>query len=190
MKNFDYSTQNVYFLTLCSKDRKQIFSSIVGVGAPDDPKKAGVGALDDPKKVGVGAPDDPKKVGVGALDDPKIILTANGVIIENEIVKMNELYDNVSVTSYVIMPNHVHLLLAVLPTDTDGTSGAPSPTNSAVARYVSTLKRMTNKKSAVDIWQRGYFDHVVRNEEDYCLHLQYIEENPKKWLLGKDEYYA
>lgn len=157
LKNFDYSTQNVYFLTLCSKDRKQIFSSIVGVGAPDD---------------------------------PKIILTANGVIIENEIVKMNELYDNVSVTSYVIMPNHVHLLLAVLPTDTDGTSGAPSPTNSAVARYVSTLKRMTNKKSTVDIWQRGYYDHVIRHEEDYCLHLQYIEENPKKWLLGKDEYYA
>ena len=168
LKNFDYSTQNVYFLTLCSKDRKQIFSSIVGVGAPDDPKKAGV----------------------GALDDPKINLTANGVIIENEIVKMNELYNNVSVTSYVIMPNHVHLLLAVLPTDTDGTSGAPSPTNSEVARYVSTLKRMTNKKSTVDIWQRGYYDHVVRYEEDYFQHLQYIEENPKKWLIGKDEYYA
>ena len=129
-------------------------------------------------------------VGDGALDVPRVVLSDFGNAVENEIQKMNEIYDNINVNSYVIMPNHVHLIIVVSNTHTNGTSGAPSPTNSIIARYVSTLKRMTNKKCNADIRQRSYYDHIIRDDEDYVYHLQYIEENPRKWLIGKDKYYA
>ena len=180
LKRFDYSRNGAYFITICVKDMKCILSKI---------------CVDEPEFVGVGAPDDPQiisreTIADGAPDDPKLILSDFGIIIENEIQKMNDIYDNVNVNSYVIMPNHVHLMIIVSNTQTIGTSGAPSPTNSVVARYVSTLKRFANKECGTELWQRSYYDHIIRNEEDYIYHLQYIDENPKKWLLGKDEYYA
>ncbi len=87
------------------------------------------------------------------------------------------------------MPNHLHILIRI-DTGLEGSSGTPTPTNSKIAAYVSTLKRMTNKQIGSNIWQRSYYDHIIRNEEDYINHLQYIDENPRKWLIGKDEYYA
>ena len=46
------------------------------------------------------------------------------------------------------------------------------------------------KHLGASIWQKGFHDHVIRSDSDFAHHLQYIDENPKKWLLGKDEYYA
>ena len=164
LKEFDYSKNGAYFVTVCVKDMKCILSTI--------------------------CVDDNKNVGDGALDVPRVVLSDFGTAVENEIQKMNEIYDNINVNSYVIMPNHVHLLIVISNTHTNGTSRAPSPTNSIIARYVSTLKRMTNKQCNADIWQRSYYDHIIRDDEDYIYHLQYIDENPRKWLIGKDEYYA
>ena len=164
LKNYNYSTNGIYFITVCTKDMKCCLSSIC-VDEPDN------------------------NVGDGAPDVPQTKLSNYGRVIENEILKMNKIYNNLYVEHFVIMPNHVHLLLVVSSTHTGGTSRAPSPTNSVVARYVSTLKRMTNKKCGFNLWQRSYYDHIIRNEEDYLYHIQYIEENPKKWLIGKDEYY-
>ena len=52
------------------------------------------------------------------------------------------------------------------------------------------FKGAVTKRLGASVWQKGFHDHVIRSESDYAYHLQYIEENPKKWLLGKDEYYA
>lgn len=155
LKDYNYSENGAYFITICTKDMQRILSTVVGDGAPDV---------------------------------PLLTLSEYGKTVEDEIIKMNGIYDNLNVSAYVIMPNHIHFLIVI--NNAQGTSGAPSPTNSVVAKYVSTLKRMTNKKCGVDLWQRSYYDHIIRDDEDYVMHLQYIDENPKKWLLGKDEYYA
>ena len=110
-------------------------------------------------------------VGVGALDDPKIKLTENGIIVENEIKKMNAIYNEIQVNHYCIMPNHIHLIIEIQNDSLNGSSGAPTPTNSAVARYVSTLKRFVNKKTKTKLWQRGYHDHIIRDEYDYMYHF-------------------
>ncbi len=51
-----------------------------------------------------------------------------------------------------------------------------------------TFKRFCNKKYGKNIWQRGFYDHIIRNDEDYENHLRYIQENPLRWEL--DELYA
>ena len=59
-----------------------------------------------------------------------------------------------------------------------------------VSRAMNKFKGAVTKRLGASVWQKGFHDHVIRSESDYAYHLQYIEENPKKWLLGKDEYYA
>ena len=154
IKNYDYSQNGAYFITICTKNMECILSSVVGAGV---------------------------------LDRPKIILSSYGEIVDNQIKEMGEIYNHIFADNYVIMPNHIHMILNI----EKGRSGTPAPTaNSILSSYVSTLKRFTNKKIGENIWQRSFYDHIIRDEADLYYHLQYIKENPKKWIMGKDEYYA
>ena len=103
---------------------------------------------------------------------------------------MNSIYDDITVVNYVIMPNHIHMLL-VIDNSSVPDSGAPrsSPPTNTLSKFVTAFKKFTEKEIGKRIWQRSYHDHIIRNDEDLCLHIQYIEENPKKWLMGKDKYY-
>ena len=70
-------------------------------------------------------------VGTGVLDGPQIELTKYGQIADKYINQLNDFYDNLSVESYIIMPNHIHILLWVKGNE-DGPSGTPVPTEDGV----------------------------------------------------------
>lgn len=127
-------------------------------------------------------------VGDGVLDVPKMMLSKYGKAVDEQIALMNSIYDNVIVEKYVIMPNHIHLLIRIENISESGTSRAPSPTNSVIAIFVSTLKRFTNKNAGEKIWQRSYYDHIVRNENEYLKIWEYINSNAQKWQ--NDKYYT
>lgn len=93
--------------------------------------------------------------------------------------QINETYANAFITDYVIMPNHVHLIIELYEKNTIGLSG-----------YIGLLKRLCNKEFGDNVWQKSFYDHVITDEEDYYYHRQYINENPKKWIIGKDKYYS
>ena len=126
-------------------------------------------------------------VGTGVLDGPRLQLLPMGVIADKYIRQLDDFYQNVSVESYVIMPNHIHILLQIT---ASGPSGTPVPTmqNSVISRFVSTFKRFCNKEYGKNIWQRSAYDHVIRNQADFDQHMQYICENPFGWQ--KDTYYS
>ena len=126
-------------------------------------------------------------VGTGVLDGPLVELSPYGKIADKYINQLNDFYTNISVDSYVIMPNHIHIMLRVLD---DGPSGTPVPTiqNSVISRFVSTFKRFCNKEYGENIWQYRSNDHIVRNQKDYEEHLKYIHENPLRWYY--DELYS
>ena len=128
-------------------------------------------------------------VGTGVLDGPQIELTRYGKIAEKYIHQLNNFYDDLSVESYVIMPNHIHIMLWVKGT-VNGPSRTPVPTvqNSVPSRFVSTFKRFCNKEYGMNIWQYRSNDHIIRNRQDYEEHLRYIHENPTRWLY--DELYT
>ena len=125
-------------------------------------------------------------VGTGVLDGPRIELSPYGEIAAKYINQLTDFYANISVESYVIMPNHIHILLCI---KEEGPSGRPVPTlqNSVVSRFVSTFKRFCNKEYGKNIWQNRSYDHVIRNQADFDKHLQYIYENPFGWQ--KDEFH-
>ncbi len=91
---------------------------------------------------------------------------------------MNSQYDNVCIDKYVIMPNHIHLILEV---KNDGMSQAPSPTNAIVPKFISLFKRYCNREYGKNIFQRSFHDHIIRDENDYLKIWNYIDTNPQKW---------
>ncbi len=119
-------------------------------------------------------------VGGGAFDAPQMKPNRIGVIVEKNILSGN-LISGVSVDKYVIMPNHIHMILLVTSLYADGTSRAPSPTNAVIPHFVSVFKRFCHRDIGEQIFQRSYHDHVIRGEKDYLKIWEYIENNPAKW---------
>lgn len=188
--------------------------TIVGTGVPDDSCRYN----DEPNVVGTGVPDCPRPCPrptrdqstieeTGVLDCPRphpqtnnvhLELTTYGEIADKYIRQLNDFYDHLSIEDYVIMPNHIHLLLCVKENmcggmSEKGQSGTPVPTNieranSACSRFVSTFKRFCNKEYGGNIWQARFNDHIIRNCDDYDRHMNYIRENPIRWYY--DELYT
>lgn len=88
----------------------------------------------------------------------------------------------ISVDAFVIMPNHIHLLLQIN-TDEDGRPMA-APT---VSMVVNQMKGAVTKQIGHSVWQKGFYDHIIRGEKDYLDVQKYIEDNPYKW--EEDEMY-
>ena len=125
-----------------------------------------------------------KIVGGGALDAPTAVLTPIGEIARKYLISGNRI-SGITVDKYVIMPDHIHFILLVDETAAMGTSKAPSPTNAAIPHFVSTFKRFCHRDIGAVIFQRSYYDHVIRNQQDYDEIWQYIENNPRKWVIQK-----
>ena len=87
----------------------------------------------------------------------------------------------VVVENYVIMPNHVHLLMAV-----DESEVTLGRFIGFMKSYATRLVRMAYP--GMDLWQRNYYDHIIRDDENFFITWQYIDENPAKWAT--DDYYV
>ena len=155
---YDYSQNGAYFITICTQDRKKVLSKIA-VGTPLP----------------------------GCPQEPAVKLLPHGKIADKYIQQMNAFYEYVSVEKYVIMPDHIHLLLRIHNPNGHPGTGVPTQRTSVAARFVGTLKRFCNKEYGENIWQSRYYDHVIRNRKDYDEIWQYIENNPKKWVMEKEE---
>ena len=123
-------------------------------------------------------------VGRGAFAPPRVALTAYGEIVDALIKNIPTVYPGVMLEHYVIMPNHVHLLLRIGAKDGGG-PGAARPT---VQTIVGGLKSITTRRIGVSIWQSSFYDHVIRSENDFLRIWTYIDANPAKW--AEDRYYV
>ena len=103
-------------------------------------------------------------------------LSPVGQIVEHTIRSIPEHYPAITVNHYVVMPNHIHLLLQIH-TDEHGRA-MPAPTISGV---VHQMKGIITKQLGYSIWQKLFHDHVIRGEQDYLKIWQYIDGNPSKW---------
>ena len=90
---------------------------------------------------------------------------------------ISEKYEKVSVDKYVIMPNHIHLIIVMQNGRTQF-----SPT---VSRIIKQFKGKVTKQVGFCIWQKSFYDHIIRDENDYLRIWEYIENNPYKWTEDK-----
>ena len=115
---------------------------------------------------------------IGRPQDVK--LSQHGRIAEKAINNISETYRSLSVEQYVIMPDHIHLLITICADENGRPMVAPT-----MSRVIQQMKGYIRKHIGHSIWQKSFFDHIIRNREDYEKHLKYIFENPIRWQYNK-----
>lgn len=158
LKDYDYSQNGAYFITICSDGHQNIFwkSNLIRMLQNN-----------------------------GELLYSDELFSSYGLIVEKVIQAINDRYEDINIEKYVIMPNHIHMIVLIM---NDGKlANTLHHANEKIPSLVSTFKRFSNKECGGSIWQRSYYDHVIRDQKDYEKIWQYIEDNPIKWL--EDEYY-
>ena len=151
LNNFDYCNNGAYFITICTQNRRCFLSHIVGRGLAPAAESETLSVVDTQEHV-------------------ENQYTKYGKIAELQLLSLKRRFPNLTIDKYVIMPDHIHILLTVQ----NGQSRTPVPTNekeggnknSTVSKFVSTLKRFCNKEFGENIWQSRYYDHVIRNQKD------------------------
>ena len=114
----------------------------------------------------------------GELCSPaNVPLSDIGMIVDNEIKKLNSVYDAVRVDKYCIMPDHIHFIISIHTDENGRTQFAPT-----ISRVMKQFKRSITKQIGRSIWQKSFHDHIIRNEQDYKEICRYIEENPLNYI--------
>ena len=154
LRNYDYSQAGYYFVTICTKDKQKLLSSIVKGSS---------------------------------IDAATVELTSIG----KEIVKTIDFIENqgahILFDKYVIMPNHLHAIIVLL--GLPGGDGTPP-----LQKIIGQLKSFTNRRyneinrtKGLILWQRSFYDHIIRDDKEYQEIWNYIDANPAKW--EKDKYH-
>lgn len=172
LKEYDYSQNGMYFITICTKNRKNILCKISSEKEAKD--IVGNDALVVPSEIG------------------KFIINC-----WNNISKINT---NILTYDFVLMPNHIHGIIFI--TEQDGVCeinkkygfeilerrGRRS-LQSIIKDFKSVTTRKYNEIFPVknELWQKSYYEHIIRNEKELLQIQKYILENPLKWNL--DKYY-
>ena len=114
---------------------------------------------------------------VGApIGRPFCNLSDYGKIVDEAINNIEKKYDRIQLDNYVIMPDHIHLLLTILGDKNGRPMGAPT-----IPNVINQLKGYISKKIGFSVWQKLYYDHIIRDDKDYETKWQYIEDNPGTW---------
>ena len=160
LRYYDYSQLGAYFVTICAYDRQCIFGEIVN--------------------------------GI-------MVKNSLGEIVEAEWLRTGELRPYAELDAAVVMPNHFHGIVMLI--DANGGTARHAPTERAFAQSVShSLASVVGSfKSAVSkrinelrgtpgalVWQRNYFEHIIRNEHDLQQVCEYIVNNPARWTLDRE----
>lgn len=129
-------------------------------------------------------------------------LNEYGQIAYDEWMKTPELRPNVKLDAFVVMPNHIHGIIIIndghgsgrgvlqyAPTQMNNTFQSPSQTIGAIVRgYKSSVTKKINilrNRPGCPIWQRNYYEHIIRDNKSYHRISQYIINNPEKWQDDK-----
>jgi REP element-mobilizing transposase RayT len=136
----------------------------------------------------------------GEVSDGEVRLTRFGEIVREEWLSTAVLRPNVDLDAFVVMPNHFHAVIFMLHGDdahvvrpaTENVSPLrrqPGSLGSIVAGFKSAATKRINAlrdNPCCPVWQRNYYDHVIRTEKELAIIRQYIADNPAKWDLDEN----
>ena len=103
-------------------------------------------------------------------------LNQRGMIVREHIERLSGYYHGVRIDKFVVMPNHIHLIIVL-----DGNKSDPSISSIVALFKTGVTKQVREKEPGIKIWQRSFHDHIIRNQKSYERIWLYIEDNPRKW---------
>lgn len=166
LKGYDYSQHGVYFVTVCAHRHAALF---------------------------------------GRIDNRMMISNTIGNIITEEWRTTAELRPYVGLDAFIVMPNHLHGIIAIFgeddqaiqrsapATNDKGTSGKlqAGSLGAIIGRFKGSVTRRAHEMSRyydLRIWQRNYYDHIIRNDTSLQAIREYIAMNPLRWT--DDSYFV
>jgi putative transposase len=166
LRTYDYASSGAYFVTICAAQKMHLFGEIV---------------------------------------DAQMQLNEFGQIVHEEWQASAIIRKEIALDAFVIMPNHLHGILWIMTTDPSpvGATGGsplhtlttkppktPGPAKSSIGAMLAGFKSAVTKRinearatPGVPVWQRNYYEHIVRNDTDLERIRTYIENNPAQWAL-------
>ena len=130
-------------------------------------------------------------VSTGDQNRSTVELTDLGIEVQQSIEYIQTDDRGVEISKYLIMPNHVHMIITLTGCAPGIAVGHGSPTlQSLVGRIKSYTAKRWNEMCYTDhltFWQRSFHEHIIRNKSEYLAICQYIDDNPAKW--SEDEYF-
>jgi putative transposase len=159
---YDYAQPGAYFITICAVDRTCLFGEII---------------------------------------DGLMQVNEDGIIVAEEWRCTEQIRRYVSVDEFVVMPNHVHGILCILdPVRRDPARrvvpamGQPhGPSVGSIGGIIGQFKSVSTKRinarrrtPGTRVWQRNYFEHIIRDERDLARIREYIVNNPTQWHLDRE----
>ncbi len=191
LKGYDYSQAGLYFITICVQNRDCLFGNIV-VGAD-------LRVCRDIQGEHVGSP---QQVA------PKLKLNDAGIMVEKWYHELENKFPDIKCHEMIVMPNHFHCILEIVVgtdlrvcPDVKGEHiGSPqhgehigSPLHGVIQwfktmttnEYIRGVKLLNWQPFNGKLWQRNYYEHIIRNEQSYQNISEYIVNNPEKWAEDK-----
>ena len=167
LQGYDYSRKGAYFITICAKNRQCLF---------------------------------------GKIADDKMVLNMYGKIIQGEWIESSKIRKEIRLDHFIVMPNHIHGIIFITnqnpssrstETNNVGATGRsplprgpkPKSLGSFVAGFKSIVTKRINelrKTPGISVWQRNYYDHIIRNENELHQTREYIVNNPAKWEYDRE----
>jgi putative transposase len=157
LKHWDYGSNGVYFVTICTHNRNNYFGEII----------------------------------VETQNLASLQSTEIGNVAHQYLLQIPSHFPFVELDASEIMPDHVHVIIAVNKPDYQGWNhnifGTQSRNLGSIIRgYKAAVKKYATLNQIEFRWQAGYYDHVVRSEKDLFKIREYIMENPMKWEGDKN----
>jgi REP element-mobilizing transposase RayT len=111
----------------------------------------------------------------GTVTQDSIVLSAHGKIVEQGFAQIQDPHTDASIIQHVVMPNHVHAILSI-----------KNNATISLGQMIRQFKAKTSYLCRQSIWQRNYYEHVIRSQIELCEIMTYIENNPLQWALDKE----
>ncbi len=146
LKEYNYSEEGYYFITICIKDRIEILGKIINSCRGEQCSSA------------------------------KMELSYEGELAKKYLMLITEKYNNIIVDEYIIMPNHIHMILII-----------KDKQNISISKIIQQYKGIVTKELGYSIWQKLFYEHIIRNQKEYFLIKEYIKNNVINW--EKDKYF-
>ena len=155
LSGYDYTQPGAYFVTICTHKMEYLF---------------------------------------GIIKNGMMVENPLGEIVRKEWFRTREIRNQIELLQdeFVIMPNHIHGIIWIMDVGATGSVARSKdfhgPASGSLGAIIGQFKSVTTKRinkyrglSGKSIWQRSYYDHIIRNEEDYNAIRHYIQMNPQNW---------
>lgn len=157
MSGYDYSQEGMYFVTICAHGRECVFGEVV---------------------------------------DDNMRLNDCGQIARQEWENSAEIRNEITLDTFIVMPNHIHGIVIINGAAVGATGRSPGrfgPGTRSLGAFVAGFKSAVTKRinnlrgtPGIPLWQRNYYEHIIRDAESLTRIQQYIVDNPARWDFDRE----